>query len=102
MYTYILQIPKLFQWLIGVSLFLSIWLAVLLEYVKLDIVDRNKFTILLLPLYLIIAFGCYSVAVIGYRVATFNNCDEAADELKQQIKEARADLSTKGLKFKDS
>ncbi|KAK6176695.1 hypothetical protein SNE40_014946 [Patella caerulea] len=96
------MIPKLFQWLIGVSLFLSIWLAVLLEYVKLDIVDRNKFTILLLPLYLIIAFGCYSVAVIGYRVATFNNCDEAADELKQQIKEARADLSTKGLKFKDS
>ncbi len=26
---------------------------------------------------------CYSLAVVGYRVATFNNCPEAAEELKQ-------------------
>ena len=26
---------------------------------------------------------CYSVAVIGYRVATFNDCAAAAEELKQ-------------------
>jgi dolichyl-phosphate mannosyltransferase polypeptide 3 len=37
--------------------------------------------------------------VIAYRVYSFNDCTEAAAELKQQIAEARADLKKKGLKF---
>ena len=41
----------------------------------------------------------YSVVVILYRVATFNDCNEAAIELKQQIEEARKDLKSKGFKF---
>lgn len=28
-------------------------------------------------------FQSYSLATIGYRVATFNDCDEAAESLKQ-------------------
>jgi hypothetical protein len=28
-------------------------------------------------------FQCYSLAVVGYRVATFNDCVEASEELKQ-------------------
>ncbi len=28
-------------------------------------------------------FQCYSLAVIGYRVATFNDCVDASEELKQ-------------------
>jgi hypothetical protein len=32
-------------------------------------------------------------------VYTFNDCTEAADELKVQIAEAKADLKKKGLKF---
>ena len=37
--------------------------------------------------------------LINFRVATFNDCDEAADEVMGQIKEAREDLRTKGFKF---
>jgi dolichyl-phosphate mannosyltransferase polypeptide 3 len=33
------------------------------------------------------------------RVATFNDCEEAAAELQQQISEAREDLRSKGFKF---
>ena len=30
-----------------------------------------------------VVFQCYSLAVVGYRVATFNDCVEAATELQQ-------------------
>lgn len=41
----------------------------------------------------------YAVTTVLYRTLTFNDCKEAADELKREIKEARADLRTKGMKF---
>jgi dolichyl-phosphate mannosyltransferase polypeptide 3 len=37
--------------------------------------------------------------MIAIRVYNFNDCTEAAEELKQQIEEAKADLTKKGLKF---
>ena len=33
------------------------------------------------------------------RVATFNDCKEAAEELKRQIEEAHADLRSKGMQL---
>jgi dolichol-phosphate mannosyltransferase subunit 3 len=47
----------------------------------------------------LIAFGLVSLAILIYRVLTFNNCDEAAEELKNEIAEARKDLTSKGFKF---
>lgn len=41
----------------------------------------------------------YSVFTILYRVFTFNDCAEAAEEIQRQIKEARADLQSKGFQF---
>ena len=35
------------------------------------------------------------------RVATFNDCEEAARELQQQISEAREDLRKKGFNFEE-
>ena len=37
--------------------------------------------------------------VIAVRVYNFDDCLEAAEELKGQIAEAKADLKNKGLKF---
>ena len=34
-----------------------------------------------------------------FRVATFNDCEDAAAELQAQIKEAREDLRSKGFNF---
>ncbi|CAI9737265.1 Hypothetical predicted protein [Octopus vulgaris] len=53
----------------------------------------------MMPLYLIISFACVSLGIIGYHVATFNDCINAASELKQQLKEARKDLEKRGFKF---
>lgn len=38
---------------------------------------------------------------IHFRVATFNDCEEAAAELQKQITEAREDLRDKGFKFQE-
>lgn len=40
-----------------------------------------------------------SVSIIAWRVYTFNDCEEAAKELKQEIKDAKADLSKKGFRI---
>ncbi|KAF2347594.1 Dolichol-phosphate mannosyltransferase subunit 3 [Trinorchestia longiramus] len=55
--------------------------------------------ILVLPLLLVACFGLVSVAIIGYRVYSFNDCKEAAQELQLQIEEAKKDLVSKGFKF---
>ncbi|KAA0200960.1 hypothetical protein HAZT_HAZT005664 [Hyalella azteca] len=55
--------------------------------------------ILLLPLLLVAAFGFISVGIIAFRVYNFNDCQDAAEELKQQIEEAKEDLKRKGFKF---
>lgn len=66
---------------------------------------QNEFTrqhyleILLLPMVLVAVFGVVSIAIIAYRVYTFNDCLEASEELQRQIKEAKADLAKKGLKL---
>ncbi|KJE97668.1 hypothetical protein CAOG_07775 [Capsaspora owczarzaki ATCC 30864] len=52
-----------------------------------------------LPFVALVAFCAYSLMAIGYRLATFNDCNEASQELQQEVKLARADLSAKGFKF---
>ena len=52
-----------------------------------------------LPVYLVVVFGCYSLATVGYRVITFNDCEAAAKELQEQIVEAKKDLTKKGIKL---
>ena len=42
---------------------------------------------------------CYSLISVGYQLMTFNDCKEAADEIKQEIQTARRDLASKGFKF---
>jgi hypothetical protein len=41
----------------------------------------------------------FILQVIAVRVYNFDDCLEAAEELKQQTIEAKADLKKKGLKF---
>lgn len=41
----------------------------------------------------------YSAFTVLYRVFTFNDCPEAAEEIQKQIEEAKADLAAKGFKF---
>ncbi|XP_071815564.1 dolichol-phosphate mannosyltransferase subunit 3-like [Apostichopus japonicus] len=90
---------KLVQWLTLFTLFSSVWLSLVLKLIPVELDPRIMDVLWPLPIYLLVVFGSYSLATIGYRVATFNDCDEAAESLKQEIKEAREDLTRKGFKF---
>ena len=69
---------------------------------------------------MVVLFGLYSVITIayrynkinvffliiqisyhGFRVATFNDCEAASEELQKQILEAREDLRMKGFSFEE-
>ncbi|KAL3851690.1 hypothetical protein ACJMK2_015417 [Sinanodonta woodiana] len=93
------MIPKLFQWLIGLSVFMSIWVALVFDYVAVEFSKSNRQIVVLFPFYLLVVFAGYSLIVIGYRVATFNDCQEASEELKKQIQEAKQELTSRGFKF---
>lgn len=90
---------KLMQWLSGVSLLGAIWALVTFDLLELSLPQPYKEVAWPMPLYLLVSFGCFSLATVGYRVATFNDCEDAAKELQQQIKEAKEDLRKKGLKM---
>lgn len=90
---------KLMQWLLGLSLLAAAWALVAFDLLDLELSRACRDVAWPMPAYLLVTFGCYSLGVIGYRVATFNDCEEAARELHMHIKEAREDLRKKGLKF---
>lgn len=85
---------KLGQWLCGLALLGSAWAALALR-----LPAPYQQALLPLPVYLLVAFGCYSLATVGYRLATFNDCEEAAAELQEHISAAREDLRRRGLRF---
>ncbi|KAK7898878.1 hypothetical protein WMY93_019731 [Mugilogobius chulae] len=90
---------KLVEWLVGVSVVLVAWAVVSFDLLELSLPDTYREVAWPMPLYLLVSFGCYSLATVGYRVATFNDCEEAAKELQEQIKEAKEDLRKRGLKI---
>ncbi|KAK2920970.1 hypothetical protein Q8A73_000455 [Channa argus] len=90
---------KLLEWLFGVSVLGAVWALVTFDLFDLKLPQTYRDVAWPMPLYLLVSFGCYSLATVGYRVATFNDCEEAAKELQEQIKEAQEDLRKKGLKM---
>uniref|UniRef100_A0A3P9J4D0 Dolichol-phosphate mannosyltransferase subunit 3 n=2 Tax=Oryzias TaxID=8089 RepID=A0A3P9J4D0_ORYLA len=90
---------KLMQWLFGASLLGGLWALVSFDLLDLNLPHTYREVAWPMPLYLLVSFGCFSLATVGYRVATFNDCDAAAEELQEQIREAREDLRRRGLKM---
>lgn len=90
---------KLLEWLTVAVLILGPWSAVVTNTVQNEFTRKHYQEILLLPVILVAVFGVVSIAIIAYRVYTFNDCLEASEELQRQIKEAKADLAKKGLKL---
>ncbi|CAL8298065.1 unnamed protein product [Lota lota] len=90
---------KLLEWVFGVLLLGAAWAFVTFDILNMNLPRTYREVAWPMPLYLLVTFGCYSLATVGYRVATFNDCDDAAKELQAQIKEAKEDLRKKGFKF---
>ncbi|OQV19107.1 hypothetical protein BV898_06747 [Hypsibius exemplaris] len=90
---------KAVEWLIGGVALLGIWITALLNLRSFQLSSFETTLILYLPLWGVLSFGLISIGIIAYRTATLRDCPEAAKELTLQIKEAKADLKRKGLKF---
>lgn len=90
---------KLLEWLGVVGLFTGVWAILLSKQSLSDHSDYVRHFVLFLPFYALLAFAAVSVSIIAWRVYTFNDCKEAAEELQQEIKEAREDLKKRGLKL---
>ena len=99
---------KLVEWLAVLTVIVGLWLAITTERNQAERglmwdklwtgeADRSSYIALLWPVGLVLLFGLYSVVVIAKRVYDFNDCPEAASELHRQIREAKADLKSKGL-----
>ncbi|CAG0900621.1 unnamed protein product [Cyprideis torosa] len=84
---------RLAHWLLGLIVASLIWLTWLSTLASISV------HALLVPAYFVIAFGIYCIVILSYRVATFNECPEAATQMRQDIEEARADLLRRGYVF---
>ncbi|XP_038167867.1 dolichol-phosphate mannosyltransferase subunit 3 isoform X2 [Arvicola amphibius] len=90
---------KLAQWLWGLALLGSAWAVLTMGALGLELPFPCQEVLWPLPAYLLVSAGCYALGTVGYRVATFHDCEDAARELQSQILEARADLARRGLRF---
>ncbi|XP_076864246.1 dolichol-phosphate mannosyltransferase subunit 3 [Brachyhypopomus gauderio] len=90
---------KLLEWFVAVLLVGGVWGLVTFDLLDFQLPTVYREVVWPMPVYLLVVFGCYSLATVGYRVATFNDCEEAARELQAQIQEAKEDLKKKGLKM---
>ncbi|XP_026314087.1 dolichol-phosphate mannosyltransferase subunit 3 [Hyposmocoma kahamanoa] len=89
---------KLLEWISVASAVFAVWYSLIGGYVKNPLIDKYMNFIIVSPILLVMLFGLYAVTVILYRVFTFNNCEEAAKELQEEIIEAKKDLLAKGIK----
>ena len=89
---------KLMQWLCLLALIVGVWFAILTQNVGNLATDYPNLSFLW-PIGLVIVVGIWCLCLIVYRVLTFNDCPEAAEELQREIKAAKEDLKKKGLKF---
>lgn len=90
---------KLLEWVSVASAFFAVWYTLIGGYVKHPLIDKYMNIVLLSPILLVILFSLYAVTVILYRVFTFNNCEEAAKQLQEEIIECKKDLQAKGIKW---
>ncbi|KAH8885427.1 dolichol-phosphate mannosyltransferase subunit 3 [Thozetella sp. PMI_491] len=82
-----------------ISVFLlasSLYLVVFLELIPLPAIVQQDI-VPYLPLWLLVSFGAYLLARLGWGVLTFHDTPEAHKELMGEIQEAKKDLRTLGV-----
>ncbi|XP_068622751.1 dolichol-phosphate mannosyltransferase subunit 3 [Battus philenor] len=90
---------KLLEWISVTSAAFAVWYSLIGGYVKHPMIEQNMKLIMVSPILFVILFGLYAVFIVLFRVFTFNNCEDAAKELKEEILEAKKDLHDRGLRW---
>jgi len=79
-----------------VVLFFAIWFALLND--SIIKMEEPYYTIVKTsPLYLLVVFGCYSLAIIAYHMIIIRDCVEEARSLEKERNDAIAFFKTKGI-----
>ncbi|KAK2017341.1 dolichol-phosphate mannosyltransferase subunit 3 [Colletotrichum eremochloae] len=79
-----------------ISLALLLYLALYLQLIPIPAVIQTEI-VPVLPFWVLISFGSYLLARLGYNVMTFNDVPEAHKELMAEIDEAVVDLRKLGV-----
>ncbi|KAG0691689.1 dolichol-phosphate mannosyltransferase subunit 3 [Suillus ampliporus] len=81
------------------SILISIYLLVLFEVLPIPVIDAGIVQEILpvIPWWLLVSFGSYSLWSLGWGVFTFRDCPEAYHELLQEINEAKNDLRSRAV-----
>ncbi|TEB32448.1 dolichol-phosphate mannosyltransferase subunit 3 [Coprinellus micaceus] len=82
------------------AVFLTVlYILAFFQFVSVPFVDEATAQKLIpvLPWWLLVSFGAYSLWSLGWGLFTFRDCPEAYAELLQEINEAKNDLRSKGV-----
>ncbi|KAJ7051173.1 dolichol-phosphate mannosyltransferase subunit 3 [Mycena amicta] len=81
------------------TLFTTVWALVFFQFLSVPGVDKIIVEDIwpLIPWWLLVSFGSYSLGSLGWGLFTFRDCPEAYEELLKEISQAKDDLSSKGL-----
>jgi len=83
-----------------ITVFSTILYCLLLwEYIEVPVLDDKAVQEVLpvMPWWLLVSFGSYSLWSLGMGIFTFRDCPEAYQELLQEISEAKNDLRSRGV-----
>lgn len=78
---------------LALFIFFTLWYLILQMA---PLTESMRSAVVMLPLWLLVSFGSYSLFVIGWRVMTFPECPDAATELQDEMRRASEDLKNKG------
>ncbi|EGO03046.1 hypothetical protein SERLA73DRAFT_47337 [Serpula lacrymans var. lacrymans S7.3] len=78
---------------------ITLYILALYTILPVPLVDAEvaKDVLPLIPWWLLVSFGSYSLWSLGWGLFTFRDCPEAYEELLKEINEAKNDLRTKGV-----
>uniref|UniRef100_A0A8C3WXY4 Dolichol-phosphate mannosyltransferase subunit 3 n=1 Tax=Catagonus wagneri TaxID=51154 RepID=A0A8C3WXY4_9CETA len=87
------------QWLWGLALLGSTWVALTIGAPGLELPSSCQEVLWPLPAYLLVSASCFAPGTVGSRVATSHNYEDTAREPQSQIQEAQGDLARRGMCF---
>ncbi|KAF8554062.1 dolichol-phosphate mannosyltransferase subunit 3 [Imleria badia] len=81
------------------STFVLVYFLALFAVLPIPFLDSDVVAQLLpvIPWWLLVSFGAYSLASLGWGMFTFQDCPDAYHELLKEINDAKDDLRGKGV-----
>ncbi|KAF8079332.1 dolichol-phosphate mannosyltransferase subunit 3 [Lyophyllum atratum] len=81
------------------TFFTTLYLLAFFQIVAVPLVDKKaaQEIIPMIPWWILVSFGSYSLWTLGWGIFTFRDCPEAYTELLGEISQAKDDLRSRGV-----